>query len=84
MRKKVDKNETPRQRFVRLCNSRVNTVLKRLNVLSYLADPRRYEFSQRDIDMIEKALREKLDYLVRKFRDQSKPEKGQNEFQLEL
>lgn len=83
MRSKVDPNETPRQRFVRLCNARVSILLKRFNVLAHLADRRRYEFSQGDVDKIQNVLQQKLDYVIGKFREQSKEKSSEDEFRLE-
>lgn len=83
MRKKIDPNQTPRQRFVRLGNARVNLILKRLNVLANLADRRRYEFSVKDVDLMEKSLRDRLDYIIRKFREHSQESKHGDEFRFE-
>lgn len=78
-----NKIESPRQKFVRLCNSRVNKTLRKLDILAYLADKRRYEFSQKDVDKIEKALQKKLSYVIQKFREQSKGKPEKEEFHLE-
>ena len=55
--KKTKENETKREKFVRLAESRMNNVLKQLELLSNLSNTSAYEYSQNDVDKIIKSLK---------------------------
>ncbi|MBP5444818.1 MAG: hypothetical protein J6Y28_01475 [Acholeplasmatales bacterium] len=49
--------ETKREKFVRLAESRMNNALKQIELLSNLSNTRAYEYSKEDVDKIIKALK---------------------------
>lgn len=60
--------ETKRERFVRLAQGRVNAALVANAKVEHLANKATYEYSDADVDSIEKALRESVDQTVKSLR----------------
>ena len=61
------KEETRRDKFVRLAEARTNAVLEKIRVLSNLANSNRYEYTLKDVKEIFNALEQALDNSKRKF-----------------
>lgn len=61
---KVDPNETPRERFVRIAQLRTANVLTSLDRMTALANQTSYEYTDADIEKIEKAIREKTEGVI--------------------
>ncbi|MGN1295211.1 MAG: hypothetical protein ACI4U5_02270, partial [Bacilli bacterium] len=55
--KKTKENETKREKFVRLAESRMNNALKQIELLSNLSNTSAYEYTNADVDKIIRALR---------------------------
>jgi hypothetical protein len=64
---KINKKETPRDRFKRLATLRTNTVLKRLKVLGNCANRQAYEYSEDEVDKIFSEVERKLKEVKAKF-----------------
>lgn len=58
--RKVEKNETARDRFKRLATLRTNEVLRRLKILGNCANRQAYEYSEKDIEAIFSAIERKV------------------------
>lgn len=65
--RKIDKNETPRERFKRLATLRTNEVLKRLKILGNCANRQIYDYSEKDIEMIFSVIERKVKEIKTKF-----------------
>lgn len=52
MRKRVNINETPEERFKRIAMLRTNAVLDKLRLLGNLSNKQVYKYSEEDIDRI--------------------------------
>jgi hypothetical protein len=50
--RRVNKNETPEERFKRVAEARTNAVLNKLRILGNLSDRKRYIYSDKDISKI--------------------------------
>lgn len=59
-RKHPPKNETPREKFIRLANARVQKAISAINLVGQLASPR-YDYTDRDVDAIVTVLKAELD-----------------------
>lgn len=59
--------ETKRDKFVRLAESRMNNTLKQIELLSNLSNTRAYEFSKEDVDKIIKTLKNAVSDLEKAF-----------------
>lgn len=57
--KTTPKNETPRDKFVRLANKRVQRAISDINLVGQLASPR-YDYTSDDVEAINSALNEEL------------------------
>lgn len=68
-------NETKHEKFCRLAESRMNNVLKQLELLSNLSNKSSYEFSQQEIDKIIKALKNAVSDVEHSFRADNKTKK---------
>ena len=73
MKNKINKDETPRERFKRLATLRTIAVIKRLQILGNCANRYVYDYDESDIEKIfseiERCLREtKLKYKFQKKR----------------
>lgn len=65
--RKIEKNETPRDRFKRLATSRTNEILKRLKILGNCANRQIYEYSEKDIETIFSVIERKVKEVKTKF-----------------
>jgi len=50
--RRVNKNETPEERFKRVAEARTNAVLNKLRILGNLSNRQRYGYSDKDISKI--------------------------------
>lgn len=65
--KKVEKNESPRERFKRLATFRTNEILKRLKILGNCANKQIYDYSEKDIELIFSVIERKVKEIKSKF-----------------
>ena len=54
------KNETKRERFIRLAEGRINVILEQLRKLGNLSNERNYEYTEEDIDKMFSVLNKAL------------------------
>ena len=66
-------HETKEQRFVRVAEKRVQNILKGIQSLSQLSNPKIYRWNQNQMGKIWKAIEEELVFAKKRFED---PEKG--------
>ena len=64
----MSNNETPKERFTRLANSRTNAVLDKLRILGNLSNRQLYSYSEEDIDKIFSAINKEIKMVQAKFR----------------
>lgn len=69
--------ESKREKFVRLAESRVNSTLKEINLIGNLSNKCNYDYTKEDVDKIIKALKKAISDLELKFTSKNK-----NEFKL--
>ena len=62
--------ETKREKFVRLAENRTNRIIDQLNLLSNLSNKNAYEYTQKDVNKMFKAIEEALTDAKRKFAKQ--------------
>ncbi len=67
MKQRTTKNETKRDRFRRLAQSRTNQVIKRLKILGNCADRSRYEYAKEDVERIFIAIDRRLNKTKARF-----------------
>jgi hypothetical protein len=77
--RKTKENETKREKFVRLAESRVENALRNINLIGNLANKSNYEYTQDDVDKILKALRSAVSNLEKTF---SSSKSSRNKFKL--
>lgn len=70
--------ESKREKFVRLAESRMNNALKQIELLSNLSNTRAYEYEMSDIDQIVKTLKNAVSDLEHSF----KKDKNNKKFTL--
>jgi hypothetical protein len=70
MRRAVNKNETPDERFERLAILRTNAVLDRLRILGNLSNRQMYNYTDEDINKIFSAINKQLKEVRAKFNSQ--------------
>lgn len=63
----MKKEETKRDKFVRLAEARTNKTIKMIQLLGNLSDKRSYEFSDKDIATIFNAIDKELKMARQKF-----------------
>ena len=73
------KEETKREKFIRLAENRVNSTIKEINLIGNLANKSNYEYSKEDVDKIIKTLKKSVSDLESKFTS-----KNRSEFKLWL
>ena len=73
-------NETNRERFVRLAESRTNAILEKIRVLANCANPYAYEYTEQDVREIFGAIEQGARRARAKF--QNGHEREQSEFRL--
>ncbi len=64
-----DANESKRDRFVRLAESRTSNALRAIRVIANLANKAHYDFSPTDVKKISAALHKEVDAMARRFED---------------
>jgi len=64
---KLNKKETPQERFKRLGTLRTNAVLRRLKVLGNCANRQAYQYTEEDVDKIFSEVERKLKEVKAKF-----------------
>lgn len=64
---KVPDNETPRQRFLRIAEPRINHALHTIAILRSLSDRKRYEYSERDVTLMRSRLLAQIDLILTQF-----------------
>lgn len=67
--------ETKRDKFIRLAESRMNNVLKQIELLGNLSNTRAYEYNQEDVDKIIKTLKNAISDLERSYNYERKTKK---------
>ncbi len=73
--KKGFENETKREKFVRLAEARTNKIINMVQLLGNCSNTSQYEYTQKDVDKIFKALQFELDEAKKRFSKQDS-EKG--------
>ena len=73
--KKGLENETKRENFVRLAEARTNKIINMVQLLGNCSNTSQYEYTQKDVDKIFKALQFELDEAKKRFSKQDS-EKG--------
>lgn len=68
--KKGLENETKRDKFVRLAEARTNKIIDMIQLLGNCSNTSQYEFSQKDVDKIFKAIQVELDEARKRFSKQ--------------
>lgn len=79
--KKGFEDETKRDKFVRLATARTNKIIDMIQLLGNCSNTSQYEYSQKDVDKIFKAIQVELDEAKKRYSKQDS-EKG-NKFTLE-
>lgn len=73
--KKTKDNETKREKFVRLVESRMNNTLKNIELLSNLSNTSNYEYNYDDVNKIIRTLRNAINDLEYSFKIDKKNKK---------
>lgn len=73
--KKGLENETKRDKFVRLAEARTNKIIDMIQLLGNCSNTSQYEYSQKDVEKIFKAIQNELDEAHKRFSKQES-EKG--------
>ena len=73
--KKGLENETKREKFVRLAEARTNKIINMIQLLGNCSNHSQYEYDQKDVDKIFKAIQTELDEAKKRFSKQDS-EKG--------
>ena len=63
-------DETKRQKFVRLAEARTNRILDTLTLLGNCSNTGAYEYTQKDVDKIFRAIQTQLDDTKKRFNKQ--------------
>lgn len=63
-------NETKREKFVRLAEARTNKIIDMVQLLGNCSNTSQYEYSQKDVDKIFKAIQSELDEAHKRFNKQ--------------
>ena len=66
----MSKEETKRDKFVRLAEARTNKILDTLVLLGNCSNTSAYEYTQKDVDKIFKAIQSQLDETKKRFSKQ--------------
>jgi hypothetical protein len=65
--RRVNKNETPEERFKRVAEARTNAVLNKLRILGNLSNRQRYGYSDKDISKIFSTINRRVREIRTKF-----------------
>ena len=68
-------NETKREKFVRLAENRVNSVLKGIELLGNLSNSSNYDYNKEDLDKIIKSLKTAVSDLEKNYNGTEKSKK---------
>lgn len=60
-------NETKREKFIRLAEARTNKIISMIQLLGNCSNSSQYEYSQKDVDKIFKAIQMELDEAKKRF-----------------
>lgn len=63
----AEQKETKEEKFRRLANARVNRALKSIRVIGNLANPATYDYTDKQVNQIVKALRDEVKELQQRF-----------------
>lgn len=66
----TDNTESKREKFVRLAENRTNRILDTLQLLGNCSNTSAYEYTQKDVDKIFKAIQTRVDETKRRFNKQ--------------
>lgn len=64
------KNESKREKFVRLAEARTNKIINMIHLLGNCSNQNMYEYSQKDVNKIFTAIQEELDESRRRYNKQ--------------
>lgn len=64
--------ETKREKFVRLAESRMNNTLKQIDLLANLANTNAYEYTLEDVEIMVKRLRKAIKELENTYKQENK------------
>ncbi len=67
--------ETKRDKFIRLAESRMNNALKQIQLLGNLANTSNYDYTEEDVDKMIRTLRKAVNELEASFKGESKSKK---------
>lgn len=65
--RKTKENESKREKFVRLAESRVDNALRNINLIGNLSNKSNYEYTQADVDKILRTLKNAVSSLEKSF-----------------
>lgn len=68
------KEETKREKFIRLAENRVNSTIKEINLIGNLANKSNYDYTKEDVDKIIKTLKKSVSDLESKFSSKNRSE----------
>ena len=68
------KEETKREKFIRLAENRVNTTINEINLIGNLANKCNYDYTIDDVDKIIKTLKKSVSDLESKFSSKNRSE----------
>ncbi len=74
-------SETKREKFVRIAEARTNKIINMIQLLGNCSNQSQYDFTQKDVDKIFKAIQAELDEAKRRYNKQDS-QKG-SKFTLE-
>ena len=72
MKPKRPEDETPAEKFMRIAQSRTNTILENLRILGNCSNKRLYEYSQQDVDKIFGTINQRVKEIRLKFKEAKK------------
>ncbi len=67
--------ETKRDKFIRLAESRMNNALKQIQLLGNLSNTSAYDYTEEDVDKMIRTLRKAVNELETSFKGESKSKK---------
>lgn len=68
------KEETKREKFIRLAENRVNSTIKEINLIGNLSNKSNYDYTKDDVDKIIKTLKKSVSDLESKFSSKNRSE----------
>ena len=72
---RIKENESRRERFVRLAENRMDSVLKGIELMGNLSNSSNYEFDQEDLNKIVRTLKNAVSELEHKYNNTNKTKK---------